>query len=107
MTGALEQPRWRNLSSQTEVERRPDGRWDVVVRYLAGNPVRYDGPWVVTDGGIVSEHRPYRGVGPKQARRLADELGPLLEAAWKAGIDHERRYHDYYNGCSNLPGETR
>lgn len=99
MTAA--QPRFRNISSQTTVERRPDGRYDVVVRYLAGNPTGYDGDRVVTDGGVLEEHRPYRGVGPKQAKRLAADLAPLLEASWRAGIDHERRYHDTYGGCSN------
>jgi hypothetical protein len=91
----------RNVSRQTTVERQPDGRYDVVVRYLSGSPLRYEGERVITDQGVLSEHRPYRAVGPKQARRLAEALQPLLDAAWHSGIDHERHYHDRYNGCPN------
>lgn len=94
-----QQTRYRNISSQTTVERRQDGRYDVVVRYMAGDPVRYEGKRVIVSGGVLSEHRPYQGVGPKQAERLAAEIAPLLDAAWRAGIDHEQRYHDYFNGC--------
>lgn len=94
-------PRYRHISRQLRVERQPDGTHDVVVRFIAGNPQRYEDGRVITDGGVLSEHRPYRGLGPRQAKWRAMDLDELLTAAWRAGIDSEKEYHDRYNGCPN------